>query len=62
MLECNELQLTEPFERCTAPSDHLEEKGDPRFNEYNDLLHQTYDNKTLWDTFGIVADVMVRIT
>ena len=55
--------MTRRMIRCLAHPDRedFNYAGDPRFRELNEKLIETYSPADLWDSFGIVADVMVRL-
>jgi hypothetical protein len=47
--------------RCTASSKDLDGEGGRRSHEHTVSLFETLDAKELWDEYGIVDDVMVRV-
>ena len=46
---------------CTAENNNLDSGGGPRANAHTNQLRATMDPRTLWDDYGIVADVEVHI-
>ena len=44
---------------CTAQNSDLNSSGRPRAHAHSEQLHTTMDLRTLWDDYGIVADVEV---
>lgn len=47
--------------RCFARPDELDRAGDLRFREHTEVLVDHFDHGVLWDSFGIVADVIVSL-
>ena len=50
------------YHRCRAPPDNLESAGQPRFRAHTEAIMDAFDPLTMWDVFGIVADVQVSPT
>lgn len=46
--------------RCRAKPEELDRIGDPRTKYHRDHIIEVFDPGILWDTYGIVADVVVR--
>lgn len=44
---------------CTAQNGDLDSGGGPRAHAHSEQLRTTMDPRTLWDDYGIVADVEV---
>ena len=59
---CN-ISLTYQFLRCTAPPNNLNQMEGIRcqFQEHTELLVHEVELSLLWDGWGIVSDVVVRI-
>lgn len=47
--------------RCLARPDQLEHIGKPCFQELTECLLHSFDFTTLWDSFGIIAEVKVYV-
>jgi len=45
--------------RCTANRKNLDGGGVRRSHEHTRLLMEAFDEKTLWDDHGVVADILV---
>ncbi|KAI0072076.1 hypothetical protein K474DRAFT_1686802 [Panus rudis PR-1116 ss-1] len=44
--------------KCLAPASNLDHCGEPRFRELTEVMRDSFASDELWDTFGIVADVI----
>lgn len=52
----------EIFFRCTAPWNDLDSKQHVRRSKaHTELLTESFDLRTLWNEYGLVADVIVRV-
>ena len=48
--------------RCTANSRDLEQHAGRRMEELAEQCRRAFDEKALWDDYGIVGDAMVSAT
>lgn len=53
------LHLTRTMSSCTAQNSDLDGGGGPRAHAHTEQLRTTMDPRTVWDEYGIVADVEV---
>ena len=49
------------YDRCDAPWNNLDDGGGRRSHELTQALFKALGTKALWDDYGIVDGVMVRI-
>ena len=47
--------------RCLAHPKELDDIGEPRFREQDEVMLEEFDPGILWHGFGIVADAVVRL-
>jgi hypothetical protein len=47
--------------RCTSPPDYLDKKSPCRCREHTEVIVEAFELGTLWDEYGLVGDIVVRL-